>query len=244
MAGLIACLSVPIVASGVVVLLDDADLADRLPPWVDRAVRPAVWGLVTLAGLGAVLVLVMFAVRWPTVTSLHAAVGAHGASAVGLLIGQLLFVPDLAVWAVSFIAGPGFQVAAGGTVSVSGAAPGLLPMIPILGVVPSDGHYPAWVTLAVLLPVGVGALVTWQAGRQWTRLARWQDKARTAGVAVVVVDLAALGAALLTSGPAGSARMVHLGPDPWAIAGALLVELGLGAVLVLGADVIRRRWLG
>lgn len=141
-AGLIACLSVPIVASGVVVLLDDADLADRLPPWVDRAVRPAVWGLVTLAGLGAVLVLVMFAVRWPTVTSLHAAVGAHGASAVGLLIGQLLFVPDLAVWAVSFIAGPGFQVAAGGTVSVSGAAPGLLPMIPILGVVPSDGHYP------------------------------------------------------------------------------------------------------
>ena len=63
-------------------------------------------------------------------------------------------------------------------------------------------------------------------------------------MAVVVVDLAALGAALLTSGPAGSARMVHLGPDPWAIAGALLVELGLGAVLVLGADVIRRRWLG
>lgn len=243
-AGLIACLSVPIVASGVVVLLDDADLADRLPPWVDRAMRPAVWGLVTLAGLGAVLVLVMFAVRWPTVTSLHAAVGAHGASAVGLLIGQLLFVPDLAVWAVSFIAGPGFQVAAGGTVSVSGAAPGLLPMIPILGVVPSDGHYPAWVTLAVLLPVGVGALVTWQAGRQWARLARWQDKARTAGVAVVAVDLAALGAALLTSGPAGSARMVHLGPDPWAIAGALLVELGLGALLVLGADVIRRRWLG
>ena len=86
--------------------------------------------------------------------------------------------------------------------------------------------------------------MTWQAGRQWTRLARWQDKARTAGVAVVAVDLAAFGAALLASGPAGSARMVHLGPDPWAIAGALLVELGLGALLVLGADVIRRRWLG
>ena len=238
LAGLLGVLSVPLVASGVVVLLDDEDLADRLPPWVDRATRPTAWGLVALTGLGGLLLLVMVVVRWPTVTSLDAAVGAHGAGALGLVVGQLLFVPDLAVWALSFIAGPGFQVAAGGTVSVSGAAPGLLPMIPLLGVVPSDGHYPAWVTLVVLLPVAVGGLVGWHAVRQWTRLARWQDMARTVGVAVVAVDLAVLGAALLSSGPAGSVRMAHLGPDPWAVAGALLVEMALGAALSVAGHAI------
>lgn len=243
LAGLFGVLSVPAVAVGAVVLLDDAELAARLPPWVDRALRPAGWGLVALAVLGGLLLLIMVVVRWPTVSSLHAAVGAQGAGALGLLVGQLLFVPDLAVWAVSFIAGPGFQVAAGGTVSVSGAAPGLLPMIPVLGVVPSDSHYPAWVSLVVLLPVGVGALVAWHAGRQWTRLARWQDKARTTAAAVLLVCLVVLGSAVLASGPVGSHRLEHVGPAPGALLGALFAEITLGALISMAFDMVRRRWV-
>ncbi len=146
-AGLLGALSVPLVAAAVVALREDDDRFDRLPQWAARALRPAGWGVVTLAALAAALLLGMLVVRWPTLSSLDAAVGAHGAGEVGLIVGQLLFLPDLLVWALSFIAGPGFQVAAGGTVSVSGAAPGLLPMIPALGVVPSDGLYPAAVTL-------------------------------------------------------------------------------------------------
>jgi len=200
--------------------------------------------VVTLAALAAALLLGMLVVRWPTLSSLDAAVGAHGAGEVGLIVGQLLFLPDLLVWALSFIAGPGFQVAAGGTVSVSGAAPGLLPMIPALGVVPSDGLYPAAATLVLLLPLAAGVLVAWHAGRQWSRLARWQDKASTVTCAVVLVDLVVLGAALLASGPAGSARLVHVGPQPWVLAGAMLVELVIGAGLTLAVDVARRRWVG
>lgn len=177
-------------------------------------------------------------------SSLHTAVGAEGIAAFGLVVGQLMFVPDLMVWALSFLAGPGFQVAAGGAVTVSGASPGLLPMIPALGVVPADGHYPAWVSLALLLPVAVGGLIAWRAGAQWVRLARWRDKARTTGAAVLAVDLIVLGAALLASGPVGSGRMVHLGPPPWALAGALLAELALGAALAMGTVAVRRRWLG
>lgn len=238
LSGLVGVCSVPVVAAGVVLFRDDDDLVDWLPTWAARAWRPALWGLAALAGLASALVLLMLVVRWPTVSSLHAAVGAHGVSGLGLVVGQLVFVPDLAVWALSFLAGPGFQVSVGGSVTVSGAAPGLLPMIPLLGVVPSDGHYPAWVTLVLLLPVAVGGLVGWHAVRQWTRLARWQDMARTAGVAVVAVDLAVLGAALLSSGPTGSVRMAHLGPDPWAVAGALLVEMALGAAISVAGHAI------
>lgn len=240
--GLLGSFSVPLVAAGVVVVREDEALLDRVPPWAIRALRPAAWGVATLAALASVLVLGMVVVRWPTVSSLTAAVGAQGGGAVGLVVAQLLFVPDLVVWALSFLAGPGFQVAAGGSVSVSGAAPGLLPMIPALGLVPSDGVYPAWVALVVLLPVGTGALIAWHAARQWSGLARWQDKARTVSVAVVLVDLIVLGAGLLASGPAGSARLVHVGPQPWLLAGAVLVELLIGAAGTLGLDVVRRRW--
>ena len=96
----------------------------------------------------------------------------------------------------------------------------------------------------LLLPVAAGALVAWHAGRQWSRLARWQDKASTVTCAVVLVDLVVLGAALLASGPAGSARLVHVGPQPWVLAGAMLVELVIGAGLTLAVDVARRRWVG
>lgn len=243
LAGLLGALSVPVVGAGVATLRDD-DLLDRLPPWAIRAVRPFVWGVAALGGLAALLLVGMLVVRWPTVSSLDAAVGAHGVGELGLLVGQLLFVPNLLVWAVSFLAGPGFQVAAGGTVSISGASPGLLPMIPALGLVPSDGLYPAWVSLAVLLPVATGVLVAWHANRQWSRLARWQDKARTTALAVLLIDLVVLGVALLGSGPAGSARLAHVGPQPWLVAGAVLIELVTGAGLALGVDVVRRRWVG
>ena len=68
--------------------------------------------------------------------------------------------------------------------------------------------------------------------------------ARTVGVAVVAVDLAVLGAALLSSGPAGSVRMAHLGPDPWAMAVAMVAELSIGAMLTHGVDTLMLRIRG
>ncbi|MBK6443580.1 MAG: hypothetical protein IPF90_15825 [Actinomycetales bacterium] len=243
LSGLLGVCSVPVVAAACVLGQSDEELVERLPTWAVRAWRPALWGLAALAGLAAALVLVMMVVRWPTVSSVHAAVGAHGLSGLGLILGQAVFVPDLVVWALSFIAGPGVQVSAGGSVTVSGAAPGLLPMIPVLGVVPSEGQYPAWLAGVLLGPVAVGALVAWQSGRQWSLLARWRDKARTVAAAVLAVDIVVLDGAWLSSGSLGSGRLSHVGPDPWAVAGAVLLELGLGAGLALTWERVGRRWL-
>ena len=73
-AGLLGALSVPLVAAAVVALRGDDDLFDRLPQWAARALRPAGWGVVTLAALAAALLLGMLVVRWPTLSSLDAAV--------------------------------------------------------------------------------------------------------------------------------------------------------------------------
>lgn len=242
--GLPGLLSVPLVAAGIVLWRGDEDLADRMPPWVRRAAGPAVRAGGALAAVATALLLVMTVVRWPTISSLHAAVGADGVQSIGLILVQTLFAPDLAVWALSFLAGPGFQIAAGGTVSVSGSAPGLLPMIPVLGVVPGTAQYPGWLTLALLVPVAIGGYLTWEVGRRWSRLARWQDTARTTAAAIGMIGLAVLTAGLLAGGPVGSTRLIRVGPDPWALTFAVVGELTLGAALVLVVTLVQRRRRG
>ncbi|HRW19429.1 MAG TPA: DUF6350 family protein [Dermatophilaceae bacterium] len=240
--GLLATLSVP-VAAALVSAAGDVDLLDQLPTWALRALAPARRGLLALAGIGLLVVLGSVITRWGTVSGLYATAGVSLGSGLALTLAQLLYLPDLVLWALSVLAGPGFQIAQNGTVSVSGSHPGLLPMVPILGAVPGDAHYPGWVALLLLTPVAVGGLIGWSACRQWTRLAAWRLKAASAGVAVLGCAAVVLGLALLGSGPLGGARLSHLGPNPWAFAGALLLELLLGATLALVADQVRTRFL-
>ena len=240
--GLVTSLGVPVTA----LLLDQARdpdewVAERLPTWLTRAGRPALWGLAGLGSAALLLVLVQLVGRWSTVSGLYAALGTGMLASLVLTLLQLLFLPDLLVWALAVLSGPGFQVSAGGTVSLGGAQPGLLPMIPALGLLPPDGTNPGWAWLGLLVPVAVGVGVGRQATASWSRLADWRSRAATTGAAVGLVAVAVLVLAALSSGSAGEARLAHVGVQPLAVAAALLGELALGAALWLGWDTLRRR---
>lgn len=233
--GLIGVISTPAVALALDLWRELADeYADRLPqprPWLTRAGGPIRWGVGGLATVTALVLLGALVARWETVIGLYAAADAGLVGALALTGLQLLFLPNLMLWALSVLAGPGFQVAAGGSITLSGADPGLLPMVPALGLLPGAGPFPGWAQAALAIPVAVGALVGWSAQVQWTRLADWRDPARTAAVAVGAIGLLVLGLALLSTGPAGVARLSQVGPNPWLVAGALTLELALGAAL-------------
>ena len=86
------------------------------------------------------------------------------------MLAQLLYLPTFAEWGVAWLAGPGFQITTGGAVTVTGAEPGLLPLVPVLGAVPPEASYPGWVMAALLVPVAPG----WSpGGRPATRGAAW-----------------------------------------------------------------------
>ena len=76
---------------------------------------PASTAPAVLLGLGTVLVVVMVVARWSTVSGLHAAVNAGLVGGVVLTAAQLLVLPNLAVFALAWLAGPGFQIADGST---------------------------------------------------------------------------------------------------------------------------------
>jgi hypothetical protein len=177
--------------------------------------------------------------RLPTVVGLHQSVDAGWFGGLLLVLAQLLYLPTLAVWGTAWLAGPGFQVAMGGSVTVSGAQPGLLPLVPALGAVPPEASYPTWVTAALLLPVTLGAVAGWRACRSWSRLASWRAKALSSLTAVSTAALLVGLVAVPASGAMGVDRLAAVGTTPVLVALALLVELALGALVVLLVELVR-----
>jgi len=214
---------------------------DRLPRWLPRAVRPGVHGAAILLGLGAVLVVIMVAARWSTVSGLHAAVNAGLVGGVVLTAAQLLFLPNLAVFALAWLAGPGFQIADGSTITLAGAHPGLMPMIPVLGALPSDGAWSGWLILLLSVPVLAGGVIGWLACRSLARLSSWRTKLATALAAVVTSAAGLTVLAALGSGAVGVDRLSAVGTRPLVFGAALLGLLVAGAALsVLSAQLLLR----
>jgi hypothetical protein len=213
-------------------------LADgwHLPPSLRRAARPAAVGVVSLLALGATLVVVAVALEHQRVLSLHTALDPDAVGTVVLSLAQLAALPNLALWAVGWWAGPGFAVGVGTAVTPAASTLGLLPLLPVLGALPSPGPLPAAAQGAVLLPVLVGAVIGWRCVRS---AAEGVDPERSP-VATAVLD-AALAAALvaavltilvlLSAGSAGPGQLADVGPSAWRVGLALLAELTAGATV-------------
>jgi hypothetical protein len=214
---------------------------DRLPRWLPRAVRPGIHGAALLLGIGVVLVGVMVVVRWSTVSGLHAAVNAGAVGGVVLTAGQLLVLPNLAVWGLAWLAGPGFQIADGGTVSLAGAHPGLMPMVPVLGALPSDGSWSGRLLGLLSVPVLAGVGIGWLGCRSLPRLSSWRTKLASALTAAATSAVALTVLAAWGSGAVGVERLSAVGTRPWLFGAVLLGELAAGAAAsVLVAQVLLR----
>ena len=105
---------------------------------------------------------------------------------------------NAATWALAFVAGPGFGVAVGATISPAAAHPGLMPLIPVLAALPDEAVYPRALYAVLLLPVAAGAVMARWVDRELEFFgnvrARFAAVTTAAGIAVaVVVVLTALG---------------------------------------------------
>ncbi len=205
------------------------DWLDRLPRWLPRSVRPGVHGAWLLLGIGTVLVVVMVVVRWSTVSGLSSAVNAGTVGGAALSAAQLLVLPNLAVWALAWLAGPGFQIADGSTITLSGAHPGLMPMIPVLGALPSDGTWSGWLILLLTVPVLAGVGIGWLACRSLARLSSWRTKLATAVTAAATSAVCVTVLAAMGSGAVGVERLSAVGTRPLLFGAVLLGQLVAGA---------------
>jgi hypothetical protein len=207
-------------------------LARRLlPGWALVWLRPAAAALTAHLVAAFVLLAAQFAAHRDQVVGLHQALQPDAVGGVVLVIAQLMLLPNLVLWSASVIAGPGFAIGAGTSVTTSAVVLGPLPALPVLGALPGPGPLPATASALSCVPVLAGVVsgvMLLRAGEvPW-----WRCLVDVLGIAAVVGTVfTAL--AWLSGGPAGPGRLAVTGPVAWQAGVWLAVEVGGGALVAV-----------
>lgn len=219
---------------------DGSSLRDWYDDWhpLTRAIvaTGARAGTAVVAGVvavSAVLVAVLLAVNYAAVVSLYEGLHAEALGGFSLTLAEIAFMPNLVIWAASWLIGPGFAIGTGSSVSPLATQLGPVPAIPVLGALPTGEL--AFGFLGLLVPVVVGFLV---AAVSWPRLAAVIEPDRpvrwiaASALAVGVTAGVLLGLlAWFSGGAAGPGRLVDVGPDALAVAGWATLEVTGAALL-------------
>ncbi|MCK2035994.1 hypothetical protein KZC51_07575 [Microbacterium sp. SSW1-49] len=213
------------------------DLVDTWGDWTPvpaSIVRGAAFAVMGVTAAAATAVALMTLLRGGEVVALFQASRVDALGATVMALGQFAYLPTLIVWAASWIAGPGFAVGVGTAVSPAGTQLGVVPGIPILGLLPENSSI--WMLIVVLVPIAAGAVAGWAVRSRlvWegTPLALLPRAVIAVGIGAVVAGIAAVAAAL-AHGSMGPGRLVEVGPAPVPFALALGGEVLLGAAILL-----------
>ncbi len=214
-----------------------APLLDKVPVEGRATLRGAVVGVGTLLTCGAALVAGSLVAHFSTAVRLAEGMHTGVVGGIVLTVAGLAVVPNAAMYAVAFAAGPGFALGTGTSVAPGGVTLGRLPAFPLLASAPR--HVTAWwLPLLVVVPLAAGVL----AGLAATRRHPVTEVGRLAlrgGLAGLLTGVSAGALTWLASGAVGPGRMADVGPD---VVGTLVVCVVAG---VLGGATVPagRQWV-
>ncbi|MFI7618746.1 DUF6350 family protein [Nonomuraea terrae] len=217
--------------------------ARMIGPWrimlrlLPERVRALTVGTVvaTLALLvsGLVLVLVAVVLNFGQVKQLSDVLAPGFVGGVLLVLLQLLYLLNMVIWAMSYIAGPGFAIGADTLVAPTGVQLGTVPSLPLLGALPESGTVSVWMMAVIALPFAAGAV----AGVIVARIApspSYEAAPLWGFLTGVTTGLVAGVLAALSGGPIGGARLAAVGPSPWEVALSVALEVGVAAGISAG----------
>ena len=221
--------------SGILDRLHDVlDTREDWAPVPAAIVRGTAFVVVAVAGAAALALAVATLFRGGEVVALFQASRVDALGATVMTLAQLVYLPTLIVWAASWLAGPGFAVGAGTAVSPAGTQLGVVPGIPVFGLLPENSSI--WMLIVVLIPIAAGAFAGWAVRSRlvWegTPLGLLQRAVIAVGIAGAGAGVAGLAAAL-ANGSMGPGRLAVVGPAVVPFALALGVEVLLGAAILL-----------
>lgn len=214
-------------------LHDRMDAREDWAPIPAAIVRGAAFTLIGVVGAAALALAVTTLFRGGEVVALFQTARVDALGATVMALAQLVYLPTLIVWVASWLAGPGFAVGVGTAVSPAGTQLGVVPGIPVFGLLPENSSM--WMLIVVLVPIAAGAFAAWAVRSRlvWegTPLGTMQRAAIAVGIAVVSAGVAGL-AAVLANGSMGPGRLAEVGPA------ALPFMLALGLEVLVGASIL------
>lgn len=212
--------------------------AARVPVEVRLATALALRGLLWCLALGMGLVLALVLAHLDQVRQAHAALGAGAVGGTVVVGVQLLAWPNLGLWALSFLAGPGFAVADAATTSWAGTSGSALPAIPALAALPDPGPFPGLTRLVVVVPILVGVIVGRRAHLVTAGRTTAPSASRVALAAALLMGASVAALDLLGGHTLGAQRLAQVGAPTLLLAAAITAEVALGAVVTTS---LRRR---
>jgi hypothetical protein len=229
-----------------------ARLARRTPMAIRDAARTGVVAALLVLGAGAAAAGTALALSGGAASKVLAAYHAGVAGQAGLTLVCVVYGPNLAVWAASYLVGPGFALGTGTVVSAARVSLGTVPALPVLAAVPAR---PAtgWAGLLLVVPVAAGMAAGWLLTRRRLRgggagrggSARpaaeaeagvgWLSLLTGALLAGPVAGVALAVAAWASAGSLGGGHLAEVGPRPWPLAGVAAGLVAAGAVAAAAA---------
>ena len=213
-------------------------LAARTPAALRDGARAGVVAALLLLAAGAVLAGAATAVNGRDAGATLASYDTGVAGQAGLTLVCLAYAPNVAVWATSYLVGPGFSVGVDTTVRTSDVTLGALPAVPVFAGLPSGPVGGAWVLL-LGAPLAAGMVAGWLlVSRRLRLLSRraepalgWWPVLGAAAIAGPVAGLVLGLAAYASAGPLGAGRLSVIGPVGWQVALVATAVVASGAVL-------------
>ncbi|MFF0345028.1 DUF6350 family protein [Kribbella sp. NPDC004875] len=223
------------------------DIADATPAGLRDAVPAAFAAVLTVFALAAVLYAVLLAIHFSRITGMLELLDAGVIGSVVLFAICLMLLPNMILYVVAFLAGPGFQLGTGTTIAPTGVDVGNLPALPLLAAVPEDGSTPSYLlalTAVVPLIAGVVAgLVVVRRGlaeRDADALG-WDAFALRGAMAALLAGVVLYALMALSGGSAGPGRMSAIGvPSALSAAGLLAAGMAIGAAITAAVVSSRR----
>jgi hypothetical protein len=159
----------------------------------------------------------------------------------------LMLLPNMILYVVSFLAGPGFQLGVGTSIAPTGVDVGNLPALPLLAAVPADGATPTYLlVLTALVPLAAGVVAGLVVARRGlaaedSDVLGWDAFALRGGIAALLAGLMLMAMMLLAGGAAGPGRMASVGvPSAVPAAGVLIAGMAIGAAITAAVLAARR----
>jgi hypothetical protein len=215
----------------------------RWPRWCDAIPQALGAGLGIIIASGALVVFISFITHKQRIIDFATALDTGDAGGFLLALLQLGWLPNLVLWAVSWVCGAGFSLGGETLVSPVTTQVGLLPSVPIFGAVPSTGLQPSemlwWLGAAVLAgAVAAGIMLRSYRDDQLRRrdlVAPRPDLTAALGAASgIVTGLLTVGIVSLSGGDLAQGQMAGFGPLKLTLLILAPTLMGL-AGLVVGA---------
>ncbi|WP_353066456.1 cell division protein PerM [Arcanobacterium hippocoleae] len=144
---------------------------------------------------------------------------------IGIVFVQLLYLPILFIWAGAWMVGAKIALGAGSYASILGSQIGLLPAIPLLGVIPGPVFGNVWMLLVPLFVFFTAGIVLVLILRRKYPVLRQFASAAAFAVLVSVFGIELVG--VLAAGSLGPGRMSEFGAQPTDLAWHTLLLFAL-----------------